>query len=149
MRVETNKKVNGSTPILIKFMVRLCLVMFSLGIPFFLMVFIVNLDTFGTGNPAHQLAFMLLLTNIIGWVASYEAYQIEEKKDNLEFAEIEEDTLICGNCGSDNISQVAKVNPNTLELDEFFEECLFDEPYYCNNEDCLVETFEEATSYKA
>ena len=93
MRVETNKKVNGSTPILIKFMVRLCLVMFSLGIPFFLMVFIVNLDTFGTGNPAHQFAFMLLLTNIIGWVASYEASQIEEKKDNLEFVNIKEEEV--------------------------------------------------------
>ena len=42
---------------------------------------------------------------------------------------------------------MAKVNPNNLEVEEFADYGLFDEPYYCYNDDCPVETFDEATSY--
>ena len=59
----------------------------------------------------------------------------------------DEDTLVCGQCGSANILQWAKVNPNNLEVEEFADCGLFDEPYYCYNDDCPVETFDEATSY--
>ena len=123
-----------------------CQVVFAIGF------FIIPLAM--TFNPENKLLINVWVLCVFGWLGAITMYQAEKdyeeqlaELNELEFAEIEEDTLICGQCGSDNISQMAKVNPNTLELDEFVEECLFDEPYYCNNEDCLVETFDEATSY--
>ena len=101
--------------------------------------------------------YLRYVKNIIGCQLEDNKNGLSIDKDNIssllvETANIlnhgiEEDTLICGDCGSDNISQMAKVNPNTLELDEFADEGLFDKPYYCNNEECKVETFDEATSY--
>lgn len=123
-----------------KIMLVFCQVVFAIGF------FIIPLAM--TFNPENKLLINVWVLCVFGWLGAITMYQAEKDYEE-QLAEIEEDTLICGQCGSDNISQMAKVNPNTLELDEFVEECLFDEPYYCNNEDCLVETFDEATSYKA
>lgn len=121
----------------------ICMIVCAMGI-----IIVPIIMHFNETNPFFLNWFVLCVFGLLAGLMMYQTeLEYEQEINELEFAEIEEDTLICGQCGSDNISQMAKVNPNTLELDEFVEECLFDEPYYCNNEDCLVETFDEATSY--
>ena len=125
-------------------MLMFCMVVCAMGIVIIPFVMQFNAQA----NPLLLNWFVMCMFGLLVAIMMYQTeLEYEQEVNELEFAEIEVETLICGHCGSDNISQMAKVNPNTLELDEFVEECLFDEPYYCNNEDCLVETFEEATSY--
>lgn len=59
----------------------------------------------------------------------------------------EEDTLICGACGSDNIGSLSVSNPNTDEHIYFLDEEVIEENHYCFNDDCKVETLDELTSY--
>ncbi len=121
-----------------KIMLVFCQVVFAIGF------FIIPLAM--TFNPENKLLINFWVLCVFGWLGAIMVYQ-SEKDYEEQLAEIEEDTLVCGQCGSANILQWAKVNPNNLEVEEFADCGLFDEPYYCYNDDCPVETFDEATSY--
>jgi len=59
----------------------------------------------------------------------------------------EEDTLVCGYCGSDNVGSLSISNPNTLEHIDMIDEDVIGENHYCYNDECEIEILEELTSY--
>ncbi len=61
----------------------------------------------------------------------------------------EEDTFICGSCGSDAVAELAYVNSNSFEFVQDLEQSTYPEHFYiCYNSKCDEEFLEELTSYK-
>lgn len=129
--------------IILKSMLAFCMVICAMG-----MIVIPFMMQFNQANPLLLNWFVMCVFGLLVAIMMYQTeLEYEQEINELELAEIEEDTLVCGQCGSANILQWAKVNPNNMEIEEFADYGLFDEPYYCYNDDCSVETFDEATSY--
>jgi hypothetical protein len=129
--------------IILKSMLAFCMVICAMG-----MIVIPFMMQFNQANPLLLNWFVMCVFGLLVAIMMYQTeLEYEQEINELELAEIEEDTLVCGQCGSANILQWAKVNPNNMEVEEFADYGLFDEPYYCYNDDCPVETFDEATSY--
>ena len=81
----------------------------------------------------------------------------DEKGNKLKQEEIqeilnhkkEENTLICGACGSDKVAELAYVNSNSFEFVQDLEQSTYPEDFYiCYNSKCDEEFIEELTSYK-
>jgi len=80
----------------------------------------------------------------------------DENGNKLKDAEIqeilnhkkEENTYICGACGSDKVAELAYVNSNSFEFVQDLEQSTYPEHFYiCYNSKCDEEFIDELTSY--
>ena len=60
-----------------------------------------------TFNPENKLLINVWVLCVFGWLGAITMYQAEKDYEE-QLAEIEEDTLVCGHCGSPNILQWRK-----------------------------------------
>tara|TARA_R100000234_G_scaffold84031_1_gene53319 strand:+ start:374 stop:649 length:276 start_codon:yes stop_codon:yes gene_type:complete len=75
--------------------------------------------------------------------------EVQEILNHYFYDKKEEDTFICGSCGSDKVAELAYVNSNSFEFVQDLEQSTYPEHFYiCYNEKCNEEFLEELTSYK-
>ncbi len=61
----------------------------------------------------------------------------------------EENTYICGECGSNKVAELSYTDSNTMDFVEQLEPTTYPEHFYiCYNKECDEQFLEELTSYK-
>ena len=75
--------------------------------------------------------------------------EVQEILNHYFYDKKEEDTYICGSCGSDKVAELAYVNSNSFEFVQDLEQSTYPEHFYiCYNSKCDEEFIDELTSYK-